>query len=174
MPIFVQNISKTELRISFISPFSLDEVSKIKTIKGRRWYPIDRYWSVSFSEETLKYLTRVFAKEVFFESFIQSKDSNSTFETDQFSNSKVGCPDFLNLHEDRLNKSTNITNDKSCKETDKHLEFYGKNDLSKGTKETRGLCPLCLTERGKYFLRFRRNSIYVDIVIKLLKLIWDN
>jgi len=155
LPIFVQNISNIELRISFISPFSLDEVSKIKTIKGRRWYPIDRYWSVPFSEETLKYLTRVFAKEVFFKSFYPVKDSNSTFETDQFSISKVGYPDFWNQHKNSMNKLTNITNNKSCKETDKHLEFKGIHDLSKGTKETIRSLPSMSDRRTKILLTFQ-------------------
>ena len=74
MPVFVQNINSTELRISFTAPFSLEQVSKIKTIKGRRWYPTDRYWEVPYTEETVKYLICVFAEEVFIESSSLTKD----------------------------------------------------------------------------------------------------
>lgn len=81
-------MNNTELRISFTSPFSRDQVSKIKTIKGRRWYPNDRYWAVPYTEETVKYLTRVFVEGVFVESSTLTKDSNFTNETDQLGNTK--------------------------------------------------------------------------------------
>ncbi|WP_045576111.1 hypothetical protein [Desulfosporosinus sp. I2] len=126
MPIFIQNVNNKELRISFSSPFSLDQVSKIKTIKGRRWYPTDRYWTVPYTEETVRYLTHVFVEEATFKSFSLAKDSNFTFETEQFSNSKEGCPDFLAPHENRLSDMTNIGDDnlsKFAKETIKSLPY---------------------------------------------------
>jgi len=88
LPVFVQNVNNTEIWISFTSPFSLDQVSMIKAIKGRRWYPTDRYWAVPYTEETVKYLIRVFTEEVFLKSLSLSKDSNFKNETDQLSNTK--------------------------------------------------------------------------------------
>lgn len=43
---------------------------------------------LTYTEETEKYLTRVFVEGVFFESSTLTKDSNFTYETDQLGNTK--------------------------------------------------------------------------------------
>ena len=174
MPVFVKNVNNTELRISFTSPFSLDQVSKIKTIKGRRWYPTDSYWAVPYTEETVKYLTRVFAEEVCFESSILTKDSNFTYETDQLGNTKE-TKGSLHSMSDRTSELLLLVrkelelrgySDKTIKAYVGQIYRYQvflKKDLADSTNEdVRDFLHYLLRERGK-------SHAYVNQTLSALK-----
>ena len=140
MPVFLQNVNSTELRISFTAPFSLDLVSMIKTIKGRRWYPVDKYWAVPYAEETVEYLLCVFAEEeVSFDSSGLTKNSNLTLGSDQTSDSKEGkCIELNGTSEYNLSEGIEETNEslpvisgqkaEVCLLVQKELELRGYSD----------------------------------------------
>ncbi len=139
LPVFVKNVNSTELRISFTCPFSLEQVSKIKTIKGRRWYPIDRYWAVPFTEETVKYLICVFAEEeVIFDLAKLPKDGNFT-EAVLTCNSENVCLDSWDSQTQGLGDLLNNTSANKS-EVGKYSDLIGpcNNELSNGTEITKG------------------------------------
>ncbi len=159
MSVFVQNVNSTELRISFSGSFSLEQVNKIKTIKGRRWYSTDKYWAVPYTEATVKYLLCVFAdEEVLFNSANMAKDSNVILGSDQPSNRKEGYLNLLDSLENGLDDLQKITCVENYGAGDKCLEMIGKgnHNLTKGMEEAKESLPAMSDRTTELLLLVRK------------------
>jgi hypothetical protein len=44
-------------------PYSPERVAKIKTVAGRRWHQGEKYWTVPHTDDTLRHLLALFARE---------------------------------------------------------------------------------------------------------------
>ena len=50
-------------RLIVCFPYSREGVEKIKTVPGRRWHPVEKYWSIPDTEEVLAEMRTLFAGE---------------------------------------------------------------------------------------------------------------
>jgi len=61
MKIKISKTKKNQLVVMF--PYSIEKVNKIKQIKGRKWNPKNKYWSISENEETIRQFKDLFSNE---------------------------------------------------------------------------------------------------------------
>ena len=50
-------------RITLTFPYSMSSITKVKTIKGYKWYPDKKYWSFPDSDGKLREILNVFDGE---------------------------------------------------------------------------------------------------------------
>lgn len=71
MSVSIRHNGSGKLLVNF--PFSKVYVDGIKAIKGKEWYPVEKYWSVPSTVGNLRQLTMIFAGEdLFFDSKVGS------------------------------------------------------------------------------------------------------
>ncbi len=57
----ISNDSSGRIIVSF--PYDPLLVTKVKTINGRKWHPVEKYWSFPNTDETLEKILKVFGDE---------------------------------------------------------------------------------------------------------------
>ncbi len=57
----IEKHNEYSIKISF--PYNHEFINRIKTIKGRKWHPEEKCWTVPNNNETIKQILKLFEKE---------------------------------------------------------------------------------------------------------------
>ena len=57
------NISNRESELAVSFDYSQERISKIKSIKGHKWYANDKIWTIPFTEENMVMLKELLKNE---------------------------------------------------------------------------------------------------------------
>ena len=116
MKIKILKDRENNLIVSF--PYNPQFVEKIKTIKGHRWHPEEKYWSFPNSDGTLEKILKVFEGEkIYIDPAIQLEDLRKELDSRKYSYKTVKA--YIHFNRDFLNfikKNPSETNNNDIKD----------------------------------------------------------